>query len=87
MNSERQRVMAVAQDNGWELERSGAEFMTWIRRVPMIDRRDENRLHLFLSPGGDRVTDAYYGPEDRRRTVASSTAGIFEHLVTFGRPS
>ncbi len=83
----RNQIAVAAMDNGWECTRSGAEFMIWHRRVPMIDRRDEYRVHVYFGPDGDRPTDAYYGPANRQHAMPSVAAGIIEHLVAYGRPS
>lgn len=86
MTTTKDNLRAMAETHGWTItEPNGPLLMVFERKAPMIDRRDENLLTVYLGPRGARVRAASYGPQHRPHPIARSIPAVIKHLIIFGR--
>jgi hypothetical protein len=80
----REKVCAAAEQFGWTMADSGPDWIVWEKRVPMIHRKDEDRLLVTFD--GLRVIAAHYGPDRRSRELHKPLlASVLDHLIKIGQ--
>lgn len=86
MTTGREQIFACAQALGWTVTESTSEMAIFVKAVPMIEQRDENRL--FVAFNGPRVVDAQYGPDRRPhplvRVGRPRLGDVIDHLCRIG---
>jgi len=81
----REKVLAMAREHGWEQEERSSDVVIFTKKVPMIHRKDEDRLTVTFAERY-RVISAYYGQDTRCRTLPRPIlSSVLNHLLTIGQ--
>lgn len=82
----REKIIAAAEQYGWELVVENKNAYAWNRPGPMIYRKPEDQVAVFFD--GPKVTGAYYGTSSYRREFVTGRRNlptvIVEHLLKIG---
>ena len=80
----REKILAMAREHGWEQEERSSDVVIFTKKVPMIHRKDEDRLAVTFD--GVRIIAAHYGLDGRSHDLHKPLlSSVLKHLLTIGQ--